>query len=263
MATTINNTTAGITTTSDTTGALAIQTGGSTAQTIGTDQSTTFTNTVTLAAGTTTVAPLDFTAGTNLTTQTIGAIEYDGANFYGTVDTSTGRGSIPILNQFKLLAAGTGITATATGTNYFGTTSNIPLVASAFYEIEVVFYYNVTTTNIRNFAFTFNAAPTSYDVYWEMSPAPGGLVAPPGTATMLIGQAYNSTAATTTVTTASLTTGTNHYARMRIPYLRCAAGTTSLSIFAFTSTSGTITPGIGSYWIARRLPATNIGTYAA
>jgi len=263
MATTINNTTAGITTTVDSTGVLSIQTAGLTAQTLGTDQSTTFSGTANLASTGSTTAPLKFTAGTNLTTQQAGVVEYDGTNFYGTVDTTTGRGSIPVLNQFKLLAAGTGITATATGTNYFGTTSNIPLVASAFYEIEVVFYYTVTTTNIRNFAFTFNAAPTSYDVYWEMSPAPGGLVAPPGTATMLIGQAYNSTATTTTVTTASLTTGTNHHARLRLPYLRCAAGTTSLSIYAYTSTSGTITPGIGSYWIARRLPATNIGTYAA
>ena len=263
MASTINNSATGITTTGDASGILAIQTNGVTAQTLGADQSTTFGGTVNLAAGTTTIPPLDFTPGTNLTTQQSGAIEYDGANFYGTVDTSTGRGSIPVLNQFKLLAAGTGITATAAGTNYFGTTSNIPLVASAFYEIEVVFFYNVATTNIRNFVFAFNAAPTAYDIYWEMSPAPGGLVAPPGTATMLIGQTYNATAATTTIATASLTNNTNHYARLRLPFLRCAAGTTSLSIQAFTSTSGTITPGIGSFWTARRLPATNIGTYAA
>ena len=261
MASTINNSATGITTTGDASGILAIQTNGVTAQTLGADQSTTFGGTVNLAAGTTTVPPIDFTAGTNLTTQRAGAVEYDGANFYGTVDTSTGRGSIPVLNQFKLLAAGTGITATAAGTNFFGNTSNIPLVASAFYEIEIVMFWTLTTTNIRNYSLAFNSAPTAYDVYYEMSPATG-LVAPPGSTAMLIGQAYNQTGATYTVTTASLS-GTNHYARFRIPYLRCAAGTTVLSIEAYTGTSGTITPGIGSFWTARRLPATNIGTYAA
>ena len=40
---------------------------------------------VALSAGTTTVAPLNFVSGTNLTTATAGAIEYDGKVFYGTM----------------------------------------------------------------------------------------------------------------------------------------------------------------------------------
>ena len=40
--------------------------------------------TITLPAGTTTVAPLKFTAGTNLTSAVTGAVEYDGKLFYAT-----------------------------------------------------------------------------------------------------------------------------------------------------------------------------------
>lgn len=48
-----------------------------------------------LAAGTTTVAPLKFQAGTNLTTAEDGAIEMDGDCFYGTTDGGN-RGVIPV-----------------------------------------------------------------------------------------------------------------------------------------------------------------------
>jgi hypothetical protein len=222
--------------------------------------SPTLTN-VTLAAGTASLAPLVMTSGTNLTSAVAGAYEYDGSNIYGTIDTTTGRGSIPVLNQFKLTAAGTGITATATGTNYFGTTSNIPLVASAFYEIEILAYFLKTTATTAIWNLVFNAAPTAYNVYYEMSPITG-VVAPPGTATMLVGQAYNQTAATYALTTGTLTTAVNHYARFKL-YVQCSGTTTSMKINVYNGAAGTITPGLGSYWICRRLPATNVGTYAA
>ena len=48
-----------------------------------------------LRAGTTTIAPLKFTSGTNLTTAEAGAVEYDGNVFYGTPKgSSSGRGVI-------------------------------------------------------------------------------------------------------------------------------------------------------------------------
>jgi hypothetical protein len=43
----------------------------------------------TLAAGSTTVAPLKFTSGTNLTTPAAGAQEFDGSTFAGTIDTTS------------------------------------------------------------------------------------------------------------------------------------------------------------------------------
>jgi hypothetical protein len=105
---------------------------------------------------------------------------------------------------------------------------------------------------------TNSAAPTTQTIYYEMSPVTG-IVAPPGTATMLVGQAVNSTAAYSFVT-GSLTTAVNHYARFRIQ-LDNGTGT-SLKIQA-TVSAGTITPLAGSIWTARRLNTTNNGTYVA
>jgi len=85
------------------------------------------------------------------------------------------------------------------------------------------------------------------------------MVAPPGTATMLIGQIYNDATAAKTVVTAALSAA-NHYARFRI-LLQNGTGT-SLKIQA-TSSANNITPGINSFWRCRRISPSNIGTLAA
>lgn len=255
--TTTSNLVAAATTvsTSTTTGALVVAGGAGIAGTA------TIGNVV-LTAGGTTRAPLLFTSGTNLTAPLAGAVEYDGAVVYATNDTTVGRGMVPTTQMFKLTAAGTGITATTTGTNYFGASSNIPLVASGIYEIEIVAYFAKTTATTAIWYLNFTgAAPTAYNVYYEMSPITG-IVAPPGTATMLVGEAYNQTTQTYSVTTGTLTTGVNHYARFRL-FVVAGASTTGLQIQAYNGASGTITPGIGSFWKATRLPATNNSTYVA
>jgi hypothetical protein len=212
---------------------------------------------ITPIAGTATAAPIVLTSGTNLTTAAAGSIEYDGENMYGTVDTSSGRSSIGLYNQFKLAANGSNIgTAIA---NFFGTTSNIVLVNNAYYDIEIIMYFTKNTAGTVTWTLTNSAAPTIQNIYYEMSPITG-IVAPPGTtSTMIIGQAVNATA-TYAFTTGSLTTGVNHYARFRIQ-LDNGTGT-SLKIQA-TESAGTITPLAGSIWTARRINATNNGTYAA
>ena len=208
------------------------------------------------AAGTASIAPIVLTSGTNLTTATAGAIEYDGVNMYATADTTSGRSSIGLYNQFKLTADGSNINTIA---NFFGATSNISLVAEGYYDIEIILYFRKNTAGTVTWTLTNSAAPTEQNVYFEMSPVTG-IVPPPGTATMLVGQAINSTAAYA-ITTASLTTGVDHYARFRIQ-LDNGTGT-SLKIQATASGSTTITPLAGSIWTSRRLNTTNNGTYAA
>lgn len=212
---------------------------------------------ITPVAGTATVAPILLTSGTNLTTDVGGAIEYDGVNMYGTGDTVSGRGSICLLSQFKLAANGAAI---ATGiANYFGTTSNIVLVSGGFYDIEITAYFLKSTAGTVTWTLTNSAAPTSQNIYYEMSPITG-IVAPPGSAsTMLIGQAVNSTAVYS-FTTGSLTSGSNYFTRFRIQ-LNNGTGT-SLKI-QVTQSAGTLTPYAGSTWVARRLSPTNVGNYAA
>jgi hypothetical protein len=210
-----------------------------------------------LGAGTSILAPVQLTSGTLLATTATGAVEYDGNNIYATVDLTSGRGSVPVTQTYRLTSAGATISTIA---NYFGSTStNITLVPNASYEIEIILYYLKTTAGTVTWTLTNSAAPTNQNIYYEMSPVTG-IVAPPGTAsTMLAGQAINQTAAYS-FTSASLTTGVNHYAKFVI-WLANGAGT-SLKIQA-TCSAGTITPGIGSIWYCKRLPTGNVATYAA
>ena len=211
---------------------------------------------VNLAAGGLTLAPLQFTSGPVQTTTSAGDLEYDGVNLYGTIDTGSGRGQIPVTQYNHLTGTGGAITTIA---NFFGTTSNPSLVASAYYEIEVVMFYLKTTAGTVTWTLTNSAAPTSQNILYEMSPVTG-IVAPPGGAAQLQGQVYNNTAAAYTVTTASISNNANMYTRFRI-LLQNGAGT-SLKIQA-TANAGSITPGINSYWFCKRMAAAGVGTFAA
>ena len=211
--------------------------------------------TLTLPAGTASLAPQKFTSGSLLTSPAAGAAEYDGVSSYFTGDTTSGRAVVPAEQRFRLTAAGSAISTIA---NYFGTTSNISLVANAEYEIEITCWFLKTTAGTVTWTFTNSAAPTSMNIDYQMSPATG-IVTTPG-ATDLFGQQYNVTATAPTVVSPSLTTAVNHRHRF---WIRLINGTgTSLKIQA-TAGAGTITPGISSYWKAQRVPAANVGTFAA
>lgn len=214
-----------------------------------------------LAAGTSTAntAPLKLTSGTNLGSAEAGAVEYDGAAAYLTPDTTIGRGFIPTTQTFRLTSAGSAIGNTIT--NFFGSNSNIPIVASAFYEIDIyMLALRGTTAGTAVITLTNSAAPTQMLVDWEMSPI-AGIVAPPGTATSLRGQATTTTAAYA-VTTGSLTNGVNHYFRLKL-FLQNGTGT-SLKIQMTAGTgNNTMTPQAGSVWFCKRLPGANTGTFAA
>jgi len=92
-------------------------------------------NILTLNAGTATVPPLDFQAGTNLTSALAGAMEYDGKVFYGTPQ-DTQRGVIPGMQYYRL-------NSTLAGSNATGAQSilgvGVTLSASTVYAFELVF----------------------------------------------------------------------------------------------------------------------------
>lgn len=211
---------------------------------------------MTTAAGTTAIPSMTQTAGTNLTSAVAGAWENDAIGLYFTTNTTDGRANVPIRQHFRLTANGSNVTTIA---NFFGATSNISLVASAYYDIEIMCFFTKTTSEILTWTFTNSAAPTSQQIYWEQSPITG-VVAPPGTATSLIGQFINDATAARTVAAGSLTTAVNHYMRCRI-LLKNGTGT-SLKIQC-ANPAGSITPLLGSFWTATRIPTGNTGTFAA
>jgi hypothetical protein len=215
----------------------------------------TFAGTVSLPAGTTSLAPLKVASGALLSSAAAGAVEYDGTAAYVTNETTSGRGVIPVEQRFRLTAAGGTISTIA---NYFGSSSNISLVSGAEYEIEIDAWFLKTTAGTVTWTFTHSAAPASLTIDYQMSPATG--IVTTAAATDLFGQQYNVTATAPTVVSPSLTTAVNHRHRFKI---RLINGTgTSLKIQA-TASAGTITPGINSYWKARRVPAANVGTFAS
>mgnify|MGYP001597416251 CR=1 FL=1 len=220
--------------------------------------SPTFTGTITLPTGSTSNAPLKFVSGTNLTSPASGAKEFDGAQFYGTIDTTSGRGALPVEQYFHLTSNGTNISTIA---NFFGANSNISLVENAHYIIDVYCVYTNTTTGTLTWTFTNSAAPSHQNIHIEMSPI-AGIVAPATlVAAYLSGDIIaDTTAAKALGTTGTLATGVNHFARFRI-FLINGAGT-NLKIQATKLVGGTITPLKGSWWVCRRVSPNNIGTFA-
>lgn len=215
----------------------------------------TFTNPST-TAGTATVPSMTINGGTLLTNAVAGGIESDSIGLYDTTNTTDGRGHIQARQHFRLTANGGNVTTIA---NFFGATSNISLVANAYYEIEITCFFTKTTTEILTWTFTNSAAPTSQQIYWEQSPITG-VVAPPGTATNLVGQFINDATAARTVAAGSLTTAVNHFMRCKI-FLKNGTGT-SLKIQC-ANPAGSVTPLLGSQWTSVRVPTNNTGTFAA
>lgn len=215
-------------------------------------------NSLLLATGTTSIAPMKFTSGTNLTSAAAGACEFDGANYYQTIDTTSGRGIVPVQQFFRLDANGSSITTIA---NFFGTTSNISLVASAYYLIEIDCYFTKDTgAGTVTWTFTNSAAPTFQNIHFEMSPA-AGIVAPAGSAAAyLSGDIVGDATATKALSASASLSVATHLHRFKI-YLKNGSGT-SLKVQATVSSNG-ITPQKGSFWLCRRLPASSTGTFAA
>ena len=209
-----------------------------------------------IKAGTATVAPLKLNSGTNLTTPVAGVVEYDGNAFYSTDDVTGGRGFIPSVHYFRLTADITAFGPTIA--NYFGASSGVTLDASVFYEVEANLFFTKTTAGTVTFTMTFSNAPVNNDAWYTGSPVGGiGTVGTPQTAAI----AKSTATAGALPVTGSLTTAVNHQ------YTVCAmfqanattGGTLNLQI---TSSAGTVTPLIGSYYKITRLPAANTGAFS-
>jgi len=212
-----------------------------------------------LKAGTASVAPFEFNAGTNLTSANAGSVEYDGTNFYVTPTTGTTeqRGVIPSTQQFVLSAAGSAFGA-AIG-NFFGSNSAIQLAASTTYSIEAYCYFLKTTAGTATWAPTFSSAPTVTHATIEYTPITG-FTTSIITGAMVVAEATANAVATMTFTaTGSLTTAVYHVAKFKIFVTTNAA--TNLR-FNVTQSAGTMTPQAGSWYTVRKV-ATNSGNFVA
>jgi hypothetical protein len=101
--------------------------------------SETFTN-KTLGAGTSSVPSLLLTSGTNLTSATAGAVEYDGRIIYAT-PIGTQRGIVPAQQYYRLNSDVVGSNTTS-AQSIFGV--GVTLSASTIYEFEIVALFSKT-----------------------------------------------------------------------------------------------------------------------
>lgn len=209
-----------------------------------------------LKAGTATVAPLGFNAGTNLTTPAAGVVEYDGTVFYTTNDTTSDRGLLPSSQIFRLTANGTAIGPAIA--NFFGANSAVELAAGGIYELVAYLFFTKTTAGTVTVTLTTSAAPVNLSGTVQYGAATGGTAT--GAANQI--SLYNSTSTAAAFgASASLTTAVNHAFIVRA-LIEANAAASNLRINV-TNSAGTVTPLRTSYYKLTKLPAGNVGSFVA
>ena len=110
------------------------------------------------AGGTTTTAPIQFTSGTNLTTQTAGALEYNGNAFFATQNASTGRGMVLAPTIVRIASALTHGANNTLESLFDSANDTLSLVNNTLYWFRGTLLLNKATSassNTLNIAFTF------------------------------------------------------------------------------------------------------------
>lgn len=208
-----------------------------------------------LAAGTATAgqSPLKFTSGTNLTAVEAGATEYNGSFLYFTPGTTSGRGFVPAVYDFRLTANGSAIGPTIA--DFFGSTSSISLEATSVYDIEIYAYFTKTTAGTATWTLTCSSAPTLISGYYTACPITG--IAAGAVTSGYAGSQGAATAAF--AATGTLSTGVNHWFQFKVQIVTNAATNFRIQL---TQSAGTATPLAGSYYSVVRI-STSTGTFAA
>lgn len=126
----------------------------------------TFTGQNTLAAGTTTLAPLTFQSGTNLTTAAAGAMEYDGVVHYAT-HAANERGAVNAEQWICNTAAYTLVSQTAAQKMFNSPTNGAVTVAgSTFYQFECEFNLTSMSASAGTFGFAIGGTATLTSTKW-------------------------------------------------------------------------------------------------
>jgi hypothetical protein len=153
-----------------------------------------------LPAGTTSAAPLSLQSGTNLTSATAGAVEYDGKVIY---TTPAGRGVSPSMMFYRLNSNHTGNNATGAQSLF---NVGVTLQASTVYAFTADFLASKTSgTTSHTFGILFGGTATLNNIFYTAY-VTGATVAPPtvGTGTTIAAHLSAATLANlTSATTAS------------------------------------------------------------
>lgn len=215
-----------------------------------------------LAAGTTTVPPLDFVAGTNMTTPDTGAMEYDGTSLMFT-PIGVQRGIVPGMQFYRLNSALVGLNSTAVQ-NIIGV--GCTLSSSTVYQYECLFVGTKTAgTTSHSINFGFGGTATLNNIGY-----------------FALADNQNNTLPVVTANTADIGYVNTATLRVLIPssnaatlvYMMRLTGTVSVNVggtfipqYSLTAApGGAYTTAIGSYMTIYPISAsgsnTNVGTWA-
>ncbi|MEY3386661.1 MAG: hypothetical protein RIR53_1472 [Bacteroidota bacterium] len=136
-----------------------------------------------IGPGTTTLAPLKFTSGTNLTNAEKSAVEYDGTVFYTTIDTLA-RGVLPS-KYFVILDADNTLTSTTTAQAIFdgggGSATGAIDLPAGMYEFEMLIHLTSLSATSGSVSFSFGGTATRPSLIWRSFGAkPADVAAPNG-----------------------------------------------------------------------------------
>lgn len=126
------------------------------------------TQNILVPAGTASVAPLTFTAGTLLTTPTAGTIEYDGITFYA--DTAASTRGVLDSEQFCVLTADYAATDTASAQQVFNSTAAgaVTLPSNTTYFFDAVYKISNTGTTSHTWSTLFAGTATLTDISYTV-----------------------------------------------------------------------------------------------
>ncbi len=221
-------------------------------------------NILTLPAGTTTVPPLDFTAGTNLTTATAGAMEYDGTVGYFT-PIGTQRGVVPGMQFYRLNSTVAGANTTS-AQNILGV--GCTLSASTVYCFEMFFTIAKTAgTTSHTLAYGFGGTATRNNAIVNVIRVGINGTFPYVPVTVQnYGAQANNTTAITTVTGAITSANFVEFALVKGTVSINAGGTFIPQYQLSAAPGGAYTTQIGSYMLIYPIGAsganTSVGTWA-
>jgi hypothetical protein len=146
-------------------------------QQTGTLVSGTSTANAVIPAGTTAIAPMLLTSGTNLTTAVAGAIEYDGEVVYATPQ-GTQRGVVPGMQFYRLNTNLVGANATG-AQNIFGV--GVTLSSSTIYAFEMYFVLIKSAgATSRTVSMSFGGTATLNSIAYGGLAGAGNSAYPPG-----------------------------------------------------------------------------------
>lgn len=212
---------------------------------------------VILPAGTTTLAPLDFTSGTNLTTPLAGAMEYDGKVPYFTPQ-GTQRGVIPGM-QFYRLNTGYAFTSGTTVQPLYGV--GVTLSSSTVYAFDAVFALYRATSTTATSSFGFGGTATINNILYQTCS-----VFDPGTIPLVDSNNNMAVINTVSMTAFTISASVNTISAMLSGTVSINAGGTFIPQYSQSVGGGTTTNQAGAYFRIYPIGAaganTSVGTWA-